>query len=95
MLTFTIRAAYFTVDDYSARIYAAENDVPYQYSVPLYQNSGTRYYVVARFRINRKVEFWFKLSETIYSNVQTIGSGLEEINGNRLSDLRLMLKVVL
>lgn len=95
IFTFTLRAAYFTVDDYSARLYASENDVPYQYAVPLYQNSGTRYYLVTRCRISRKLEMWLKLSETVYSNVQTIGSGLEEINGNRLSEMRVMLKMIL
>jgi len=87
--------AYFTVDDYNARVYAAENDVLYQYAVPLYQNSGVRYYVVGRIKINRKLEVWFKWSETIYNNVNTISSGLEQINGNRLSEYRLQLRWII
>ncbi|MFN7313165.1 MAG: ComEA family DNA-binding protein [Bacteroidota bacterium] len=90
-----LRLAYFTVDDYNARVYAAENDVLYQYAVPLYQNSGVRYYVVGRIKINRKLEVWFKWSETIYNNVNTISSGLEQINGNRLSEYRLQLRWII
>jgi hypothetical protein len=90
-----LRMAYFTVDDYNARVYAAENDVLYQYAVPMYQNSGVRYYVVARIKVNRKVELWFKYSQTHYSNINTISSGLEEIRGNTLTDFRLQLRVLL
>lgn len=86
------RLAYFTVEDYNARVYAAENDVLYQYSVPMYQNSGVRYYLVARIKLSRKTELWAKYSSTIYSNVNTISSGLEQINGNKITDLRLQIR---
>lgn len=94
-LALVCRVAYFTVDDYNARIYAAENDVLYQYSVPLYQNSGTRYYLVARYSVSRKLEFWLKFSETRYSNVNTISSGLDQIDGNKLTDMRVQVRVIL
>ena len=89
------RVAYFSVDDYNARVYAAENDVLYQYAVPLYQNSGVRYYVVARAKISKKVELWLKYSETRYQNVNTISSGLEQIMGNKITDVRLQFRVLL
>jgi len=89
------RVAYFTVEDYNARVYAAENDVLYQYSVPMYQNSGMRYYAVMRCKITRKIELWAKWSQTVYSNVNTISSGLEQINGNTVSDVRLQLRWIL
>lgn len=89
------RMAYFTVDDYNARVYAAENDVLYQYAVPLYQNSGVRYYLVARIKINRKLDLWFKYSETKYSNVDKISSGLEQINGNTMTDFRIQFRLTL
>ncbi|MES2689635.1 MAG: helix-hairpin-helix domain-containing protein [Bacteroidota bacterium] len=94
-ISFIFRIAYFTVDDYNARVYAAENDVLYQYAVPLYQHSGTRYYIVARYHITRRLEFWLKFSETKYSNVNTISSGLEQVNGNTLSDIRLQVRWIL
>lgn len=95
LFTCSVRLAYFTIDDYNARVYASENDVLYQYAVPLYQNSGTRYYAVVRYNLTRKTELWLKFSETIYSNVQTIGSGLEQMNGNRISDVRVQVRLIL
>ncbi|MES2779640.1 MAG: helix-hairpin-helix domain-containing protein [Bacteroidota bacterium] len=91
--TLATRIAIFSVDDYNARIYATEQDVLYQYAVPLYQNSGIRYYAVAHIKLHKRLDVWFKCSHTEYSNVKTISSGLEKINGNRLSDLRVQIRV--
>ncbi|MCU0421957.1 MAG: helix-hairpin-helix domain-containing protein [Bacteroidia bacterium] len=88
----TSRLALFNVDDYNARVYAAENDVLHQFSVPMYQYSGVRMYVVVRLKLRRNLDVWLKLSETKYSNVNTISSGLELINGNRITDVRLQMR---
>jgi hypothetical protein len=90
-----VRLALFNVDDYNARVYATELDVLYQYSVPLYQNSGIRYYGVFHYRISRHLDCWLKYSQTTYSNVQTIGNGLEQINGNKVRDLRIQFRFTL
>jgi hypothetical protein len=91
----TARVAIFTVDDYNARIYATENDVLYQYAVPLYNNSGVRYYILIHQYITRKIDFWIKYALTDYSNIDRISSGLQQINGNRQGDLRVQLRFVL
>jgi hypothetical protein len=83
------------VDDYNARVYATEQDVLYQYSVPLYQHSGIRFYAVTHIRFNKRLDCWLKYSQTHYSNVNTISSGLEQINGNKISDIRVQLRVTL
>jgi hypothetical protein len=92
-LSFGGRFAIFSVDDYNARVYATEQDVLYQYSVPLYQNSGIRYYAVTHIRITHRFDLWIKYSKTQYSNLKEIGSGLEKIEGNTLSDLRVQMRV--
>lgn len=89
------RAAIFNVDDYNARVYATEQDVLYQYAVPLYQNSGMRFYAVTHIRLSKRFDFWIKYSQTQYSNVNTISSGLEQIQGSKLSDLRVQVRVTL
>ena len=91
-LQFSGRIAVFSIEDYTARIYANETDVLNQYSVPLYQNSGVRYYLVVHYRFTKKVDAWVKYSQTTYNNVNTISSGLQQINGNILSDLRVQLR---
>ena len=50
---------------------------------------------MVRYNLTRKTELWLKFSETIYSNVQTIGSGLEQMNGNRISDVRVQVRLIL
>lgn len=94
-VSLSVRMAVFSVDDYNARVYATEQDVLYQYSVPIYQNSGIRYYGVFHLRINRHLDCWLKYGQTHYSNINTIGSGLEKIEGNKLSDLRIQLRLSL
>jgi Helix-hairpin-helix motif len=91
-LSLSGRIALFSVEDYNARIYATESDVLNQYSVPLFQNSGVRYYLTVHYRFTKKVDAWIKYSQTTYNNVTTIGTGLQQINGNVLSDLRLQLR---
>ena len=86
------RIALFSIEDYNARVYATETDVLNQYSVPLYQNSGVRYYFVVHYRFSKKLDAWLKYSNTTYNNVNTIGTGLQQINGNVLSDLRVQIR---
>lgn len=88
-LTLTGRIALFSVEDYNARIFASENDVLYQFAVPLYQNAGVRYYLLANYSITRRFEIWIKYSQTTYNNKDNISSGLEAINGNTLSEMRV------
>ncbi len=91
-LSFTGRIALFNVEDYNARIYATENDVLYQYAVPQFQNSGIRYYLVVHYRINKQLDCWIKYAQTTYNNVNTISSGLDQINGNVLSNMRIQMR---
>ena len=91
-LSFSGRIALFSVEDYNSRIYATESDVLNQYSVPLFQNCGVRYYLTVHYRFTKKVDTWIKYSQTTYNNVTTIGTGFQQINGNVLGDLRLQLR---
>jgi len=91
--TINSRLAMFDIDSYNARIYAFENNVPYTYSVPMYQNSGVRFYLMTSCNITKNVKFYVRFSQTQYSNVKTIGSGLEQINGNTQSDLIMQLQL--
>jgi hypothetical protein len=86
------RLSLFNVDDYDARIYATESDVLYQYSVPLFQNSGVRYYIMAKIAFIKGLDLWLRFSQTKYSNINSIGSGLETINSNTITDIRTQLR---
>ncbi|MGV3509381.1 MAG: ComEA family DNA-binding protein [Sphingobacteriaceae bacterium] len=86
------RFALFDTPGFNSRLYAFENDVLYSYSVPAYQNKGLRFYFNTRCRINRSSDLWFKYAISYYSDLESIGSGLEEIEGNKKSDIKLQLR---
>ncbi len=92
-LTFTFRYMLFSVDDYNARIYVYENDVLYAYSIPAFQNKGTRYYLVARYTLNKHIDIYARFAQTIFDNINMIGSSLELIEGNTRSELKLSVRL--
>jgi hypothetical protein len=40
-----IRSQYFETDGYNSRLYANENDVLYNYTIPVFYDKGFRYYL--------------------------------------------------
>lgn len=88
-LSLTLRYALFDTDGYDSRIYTYENDVLYQFSVPALQNRGSRFYVVAHYAISRALDCWLRYDVTLYDNLTTISSGLDQINGSKKSELKV------
>lgn len=86
------RFALFDTRGFNSRVYAFENDVLYSYSVPAYQNSGLRFYINGRWRVTKGADVWLRYAISHYTNVETIGSGLDEIQGNKKSDIKLQLR---
>lgn len=91
-LSGNIRYVIFDTDGYDTRIYTYENDVLFGYSIPGFQNKGIRFYLNTRYKVNKKIDLWMKYSLTRYRDTELIGSGLDEIAGNRKSDIRLQLR---
>ncbi|WP_152269139.1 ComEA family DNA-binding protein [Agriterribacter humi] len=90
-LSVNMRLQYFESDSYNSRLYAYENDVLYYYAVPVFYNKGSRYYINARYKLNKYMSVWLKWGQLIYSNKDSVGSGLDEINGNKKSEIRVLL----
>ncbi len=90
-MNFTLRYAIFNTADYDTRIYAYEHNVLYKFSVPAYTYQGQRYYILMKYDISKNFSFWFHYSQTFYTKRKTIGSGLEEIDGNTRSDFTTQL----
>lgn len=88
----TLRYALFETDDYASRIYAYEPDVLYAFSVPAHYGSGQRYLLVFKYRFHHKLSAWLRLSETAYFDRDTVKSGWEEIVGNRVSEVKFLLR---
>ncbi len=84
-----LRLQYFETDGYDSRIYAYENDVLYSYSIPAFSDKGFRYYLTLNYDLTKKISFWLRWAQTIYKNKNTVGSGLDEIQGNRRSEAKI------
>ena len=88
-----MRYAWFDTDGYDSRVYAYENDVLYGYSIPSFYYRGTRAYLNLQYKLFNQTTLWLKYSVSWYANRETIGSGYEEISGNRKSEVKIQLRV--
>jgi hypothetical protein len=82
------RIAYFKSDDYDSRQYVYEKDMLYAFSIPAYYDVGTRHYLMARYAFSKNMKLWIRWSQTRYANLDKISSGLNEIQGNKRSELK-------
>jgi hypothetical protein len=88
-----IRLQYFETDGYNSRIYAYENDVLYSFSIPFFYEKGYRYYLNLNYHVTRKLSLWFRIAQTLYPDRSTISSGLDEIKGNRKTEVKIQAMV--
>ncbi len=83
----------FDKDDFDKRQYIYERDVLYAFSIPALSGRGLRSYFVLRFKASRKLDFWIKYSRTRFTDRETVGSGLEEIDGNSRTIVRAQTRI--
>jgi hypothetical protein len=89
-----VRLLYFETDSYNSRIYTYEPDVLFSSSVPAFYDKGFHYALNFYYRLTKQIQCWFRWSQIIYSDMNTIGSGLDEINGNKKSEIKLQLRYI-
>jgi hypothetical protein len=94
-LTFSARYCIFDTDGYDSRLYEYENDVLYAFSVPALYDKGTRLYFNVKYSVNKKIDLWFRFGQTYYSNMNTISSGLTQINGKTKSEIKLQIRILI
>ena len=83
-----IRLQYFETDSYNSRLYAYENDVLYSYSIPVFYEKGYRYYVNINYDLTKKLTIWARFAQYIYPGKTSVGSSLDEIAGNRKTEVK-------
>lgn len=88
-----LRFAIFSTDGWESRIYAYENDVLYAFSIPAYYDKGQRFYLNLKYKLNRNLSFWFRISRTVFDNKTNIGSGADKIDGNHKTDIKFQFKM--
>ncbi len=85
----SVRLQYFETDGYNSRLYAYENDVLYSFSIPVFYDKGVRYYINLNYDLTKKLSFWVRWAQTVNNDKTVVGSGLDEINGNLKSEIKL------
>lgn len=92
-LSVAFRYALFETDSYNTRMYAYENDVLYAFSFPPYYDRGYRTYLTARYTLSESVDIWMRYALTVLPGRETIGTGLNEIEGNRRSEAKAQIRI--
>lgn len=92
-LSISSRLAFFDTKDYNSAIYAFENDVQYSFTVLPYYYRGSRFYINASYRLFKNAYIETRFAQTYLTNRKTFGSGLDEIEGNKRTDVKLQFRI--
>ena len=94
-LKLNLNVGYFKTDDYNSRIYVYEKGMLYSLAFPSFFGEGVRCAINARVDISSKLMVVAKLGSTNYFDRQILGSGLQEIQGNNMTDLEIQMRLKL
>ncbi|MCG8605150.1 helix-hairpin-helix domain-containing protein, partial [bacterium] len=76
------RLTFFDTRSFNSRLFQYENDLPGLVTNRALFGRGSRWYLMIRYAPNRSVLFSAKYSETFRDDVDTIGSGPDQIDSN-------------
>lgn len=88
----SFRIVWFQTDGYNSRVYGYEQDVLYYYAISALFDSGSRAYILFHYNIHKKWQVWTKVSASLYTDNQSVGSGLSEIFHSRRTELRFQVQ---
>lgn len=86
------RIVLFDTQDYDNRQFIYERNVLWAFSIPALQGQGMRYYLLAQYKISPKFVIWARWGSTVFTDRETIGSGLQEIPGNTITETTFQLQ---
>ncbi|MDR2843031.1 MAG: helix-hairpin-helix domain-containing protein [Candidatus Symbiothrix sp.] len=84
--------ACFNAEDWDTRISTYEKSILYAFSFPTYYGKGLRYYAVLQWKIAKQLTVYVKGGSSHYFDGETIGSGLEAIQGKEKTDVYFLIK---
>lgn len=92
-LSANARFTIFRTPSYNSRIYTYESDVLYSFSIPALYGNGIRYYLTLRYSATRWLDFWLRWAQTFRSDVSQIGTSLDQISGNKRSEVKAEMRL--
>lgn len=87
------RYSIFDTDNFENRQYVYEKDVLYAFSIPAYQNTGSRSYALLQYKFSKKLQIWVRYAQFNYVDRFTVGTGNEEIEGDTRSEVKVQMMV--
>lgn len=87
--TATAGFQYFETDGYNSRFYTFQHDVSTSFSTPLSYGKGAVFYCMLKYEVLKFISLNARFSETNYPGKAAIGTGLDQIVGNRKTAFKL------
>lgn len=87
----SIRYALFDTDCFDNRIYSYERDIPGVFSMTSFYGEGSRISLLLKYRITKTFNLQMKVGHSFYRDRKQVGTALEQVEGNQLTDIRSMI----
>lgn len=89
----SVQVTMFKTDSYNSRLYRYEDELPGAFTNAMLFGEGVRWYVLLQYEIGRAVQLYAKYTCSIKNGVRTLGTGLDEIQGNTLQQISMQMDV--
>lgn len=90
------------IEQFQNRIYSFEQTPLYDYPLFTHGFTGLRFYVLARYKVARNLDLWFRYAHTQHdvplnslTQGYSIGSSLEEITGRKRQTFTLQIRYII
>jgi hypothetical protein len=87
----SLRAGYFNVVSYDSRIYAYEKDILYSAATQMCYGKGWRFMAMLKWQPKKYISVWIRLGHFFYPGEKNIGSGLDAIQGDHKTEIKVQL----
>ena len=83
--------SYFNTTGSNSKIYNIENDVLYSFSGPSYSGKGISSVFNFNYRIDENLSGYINFTNTYFPGLKKIGTGLNQIQGNKKTEIKFQL----
>jgi hypothetical protein len=56
--------------------------------------SGIRNYLMLEYQLKKNLSIWFRYAQTKYTDREEGGSGVDQIKGNKKSDIKIQMRLL-
>ena len=85
------RMAWFHAEEYETRIYAYERDISFAGFSQMHYGKGWRLMFLVKWQLSAQLRIGAKIAQSRYPDKTSIGTGLNEIQGNRRTEIKFQI----